>query len=415
MTMSKITTCLACLALASLPHMAGAQDVATVGVEAPTELTADVSEQAHEEAPTVENLQAAPAASTPTQAHDDVQLRYSPWPDVLSRPAGQRGVPFAISIGEQVYGQYSLFFPSGADWTHAFELPRAWIYGMFRVDDVIGRVLIEGTRATGDGALGVAQDSLLVRVREAWVGYRLFEMLEARVGLIPTLNAPLLTRLVGMRALSRIGLREFDLIAPADLGASLTFDLPEGFGRLGAAYWNGEGYTSRELNRGKNLELMAEVHPLAFMREARPLALVLGYTNGSLGAGATRSDRVLGALTWSEPMLSVGISGAYVLGIQDRGDREGAMVEAWARGRLFDHLLLGAQFFHFARDLSGTDVLSQLTMHVGAHVHDALRVYVAVDGRFAGEAARVAVPSWERWELRLVVESNFALEFTGGL
>ena len=114
-------------------------------------------------------------------------------------------------------------------------------------------------------------------------------------------------------------------------------------------------------------------------------------------------------------MLSVGISGAYLLGIQDRGDREGALVEAWARARLVEHLLLGAQFFHIARDLSGTDVLSQLTLHVGAHVHDALRVYVAVDGRFAGEAARVSMPSWERWDVRLVVESNFVAAFSGGL
>jgi hypothetical protein len=356
--------------------------------------------------------EAAPPSTE--EAPPSVQLRYSPWPDVLPRST-HAGTPFAISVGTQLYAQYSLFFPSGAEWTHAFGLPRVWVFSAFRVDDVIGRVLIEGTRATGDGALGVAQDSLLIRVREAWVGYRLLDMLEARVGLIPTLNAPTLTRLVGMRALTRIGLRELELIAPSDLGASLTFDLPEGIGRLGAAYLNGEGYASRELNRGKNLELMAELHPLAFVPEARPLTLVLGYSNGSLGAGATRSDRAMGGLAWSEPMVSVGISGAYLLGIQDRGDREGALVEAWARARLFEYLLLGGQFFHIARDMRGTDVLSQLTLHVGAHVHDALRVYVAVDGRFAGEAARVAVPSWERWEVRLVVESNFVAEFSGGL
>ncbi|GAB4199711.1 MAG: hypothetical protein OHK0013_10070 [Sandaracinaceae bacterium] len=101
--------------------------------------------------------------------------------------------------------------------------------------------------------------------------------------------------------------------------------------------------------------------------------------------------------------LGVGVSGAYLLGVAERGEREGALVEAWARGELFSRLLLDTQFFHFVRNAgAGSDTLTQLTLLVGARIVDHLRVFLAVDGRFAGDEARVAVPQWERWQGRLV-------------
>lgn len=327
------------------------------------------------------------------------------------------GIPWSVSIGTQTFGQYELLFPSGADWNHRFSIPRAWLSLGFRVENAVGRVLLEGTRAIDDGSLsGIADDSFLLRLREAWGGYRIADLVEIRAGLVPTLLTPWLTQHWWLRGVARIGLREHDLLAPADLGASAFIDLPEGFGRVGVSYTNGEGYSSRELNRGKNLELAADVHPLAFVPELRPLAIVLGYTNGSLGAGSARSDRVVGSLLWDQPEIGGGVTASYVLGLADRGEREGGLIEAWLRGLLFEHLILGAQVLHFVRDLTtGTDALSSVTLTAGALVIDQIRVYLAVDGRFADALARAATPAWERWDVRLVVEADVVARFFGAL
>ncbi|MBX7195407.1 MAG: hypothetical protein K1X94_25350 [Sandaracinaceae bacterium] len=327
------------------------------------------------------------------------------------------GVPWSVAVGTQVFAEYQLLFPSGADWNHRFALPRAWGYLAFRLENVTGRVLLEATRGTDDGALsGVADDSLLLRIREAWGGYRVIDLVELRVGLIPTLLAPWLTQHWGLRAVGRVGLRDLELVAPADLGASATVDLPAGFGRVGVSYTNGEGYSSRELNRGKNLEIAADLRPFAFEPALGPLGVLVGYTNGSLGAGSARSDRVVGSLYWDQRELGVGMSAAYVMGLADRGEREGAVVDAWARGLILDHLILGAQLIHFMRDLSsGADTLTRVTFSAGGLILDQLRVYVAADGRFADAAARVASPWWEGWDVRLVVEADVVVRVLGAL
>jgi len=367
------------------------------------------------EAARAESAPAESAALSPGELR--VVLEDVPGLGTLPTHAVAGGVPWTVSIGTQTFGQYELLFPAGADWNHRFAVPRMWLFTGFRIENVVGRVLLEGTRAIDDGALsGIADDSFLVRVREAWAGYRIVDLVELRAGLIPTLLTPTLSQRWGLRSIGRIGLREFDLLAPADLGASAFVDLPEGFGRVGASYTNGEGYSSRELNRGKNLELVADVHPLAFVADLAPLVVTLAYTNGSLGAGSARSDRLIGGLAWDQREIGVGASAAYVLGIADRGEREGVLLDAWARGLLFDHLVLGAQFLHFVRDLAtGTDALSSLSLIVGARVVEQLRVYLAVDGRFADTLARVASPAWERWDVRLVVEADVVARFLGAL
>jgi hypothetical protein len=327
------------------------------------------------------------------------------------------GVPWSVAVGAQLFGQYELLFPAGADWNHRFDLTRGWLYLGFRVENAVGRVLIEGARAIDDGALsGIADDSLLLRLREAWGGYRIVDLVELRVGLVPTLLTPWLTQHWGLRAIGRVGLREYDLLAPADLGAAAFIDLPEGFGRVGVSYTNGEGYSSRELNRGKNLELAADVHPFAFVSELRPLSLILGYTNGSLGAGSARSDRVVGGLSWDQPEVGAGVTTSYLLGLAERGEREGLLVDAWARGLLFEHWILGAQLVHLVRDVAnGNDTLTRLSLTTGALIVDQVRVHLVVDGRFADTLARTATPAWERWDVRLVVEADIVARIFGAL
>jgi hypothetical protein len=314
-----------------------------------------------------------------------------------------------------VIGEYALTQPDGADWFHEFRLSRAWTWLGFRFENARARVLVEAARGSGDGSLfGVAGDSLVVRFREAWVGYRAWDMLELRAGLVPTVAVNALTQLWLYRAVTQIALRQFDLMTPADLGATLTFDIPEGWGRISAAYYDGDGYTSRELNRGKTLEVFAQLHPLRFVSDLAPLTITLAYQNGSVGTGAARSDRFVGGLAWDSRVFGIGAEGGWIGGIRDRGDREGALVSGWARLELFDRLLLSAYAMHFFRDLaSGRDQLTVLTGAVGVRVVEPLRAFVAFDGRLADDVAQAADPGTRGWTLRVVVEGVFGGHFEG--
>jgi hypothetical protein len=334
-------------------------------------------------------------------------------------PTITSGVPWLIELAMQTFAQYEVSFPDGADWFHEIDVPRTWLSTSFRVENAIGRVLLEGTRAGGDGSLiGVGGDSLVVRFREAWLGYRLLDMLEIRAGLIPQLTTPALTSLWGMRAVRAIGLRENELMQPADLGASVRFDFPEQFGFVGIAYLSGEGYRGRELNRGKTLEVTAQIHPLAFLPEARPLTLTLAYQNGSTGTGSARADRYVAGLAWADPRWGLGVEAAYVAGIEDRSDREGLSLDVWGRLEPIEHLLLGARYAHFFRNLSGStagDETGFFTGTVGTWIVEAIRVFLAFDARVAGDAARAEIPNFTGYALRLVFEGNLGARFEGAL
>jgi hypothetical protein len=334
-------------------------------------------------------------------------------------PPRRAGVPWLVELAMQVFAQYELSFPDGAEWFHELDLPRSWLGTSFRVENAIGRVLLEGTRAGGDGSLiGVGGDSLVLRVREAWLGYRLFELFEARAGIIPQLTTPALTAPWATRAVRAISLRELELMQPADLGVSLRFDIPEGFGFVAVAYLSGEGYRSRELNRGKTLEVTAQLHPVAFVPELRPLTLTLAYQNGSTGTGAARADRLVGGLAWSDPRWGLGVEAAYLLGIEDRSDREGLTLDAWGRVEPIEHLLLAARYSHFSRNLIGAaagDEIGTFTGAVGAWIVEAIRVFLAFDARYAGAAAAAELPGFTGYSLRLVFEGNLGARFEGTL
>jgi len=336
-------------------------------------------------------------------------------PDPSTDLHPRAGTTWAFDPGAHIIGEYALTVPDGSDWFHEFRLSRAWTWLGFRFEGARARVLLEAAQGSGAGSLfGVAGDSLVLRAREAWVGYRAFDMLEIRAGLVPTLTPNALTQLWQMRAVSQDALRQFDLMAPADLGATITFDLPESWGRLGVAYYNGDGYTSRELNRGKTLEVFAQIHPLRFVEGLAPLTLSLSYQNGSVGTGSARADRFVGGLAWDDPRWGIGAQASWIGGIGDRGDREGLVLDGWARVEPIERLLLAVRAMSFQRDLAGGgDRITMLTGAVGARIVEPLRAFLAFDGRLADDTAQLADPGTRGWTLRVVVEGVLSGHFEG--
>jgi hypothetical protein len=299
------------------------------------------------------------------------------------------------------FSEFAGRFPSEGAPLTTFSVPRVQVGVDATWLGASASVLLEGAYATAGGALvGVSGDSVVIRLREAWAGYR-WRFLEARLGMVPTLLIPELERGFRLRELTADGLEKERLVAAADLGGWLKVELPAQLGWVGAAVTNGEGYTSRELNDGKNVELTALVRPLAPLAALRPLEVVGTAAFGSSGLPAIPTQRLGGGAQWTTSWLGVGASAFYARGFLLDPTREGVLVQAFARATLFEHLLVAGRLQYFNRSLGRDDATFESTLAVGGRVAfvEALVAWVRTLG--LGDA-RAALPGFDAHELRLV-------------
>ena len=297
-----------------------------------------------------------------------------------------------------VIGDYTAHFPSEGPALNTFSVPRAQVGVDAQWLDASARVLLEGAYATTGGALvGVSGDSVVIRLREAWGGYR-WRFLEGRLGLVPALAIPELERGFRFRGLAADGLESARFLAPADFGATLRVHLPLELGWLGASLTNGEGFTSRELNPGKNLELTALVRPLA----GHPLELIALGAVGSTGLPEIPTTRVGGGVQWTGANFGAGLSGFYARGLLSDATRAGLMLQGFVRATLFDHLLLVARAQWFQRSISGDDSVFDALLGIGGSVAF-LEAFFAWARTLTLGDARTALPGLDAHELRVVL------------
>ncbi len=262
--------------------------------------------------------------------------------------------------------------------------------------------------SSSEGALiGVAGDSFVVRIREARVGYRLSDWLAVDAGIVPTFVIPTLDAAFGLRALGAVSVEQQGISSPADLGLTARVVFPKGYGYAGVAAYNGEGYTNRELNRGKNVELAALFHPAPGGSFA-PLGLFAAYQNGSSGTGLSRADRVTAALLWEGDRLRGGATFTYAFGVRDEGMREAAIIDVSLRGEPVQRLILAARFSAFLRDVHAADdqVLS-VTGALGYRLAPPLEVFIALGRSLPGAPALASVPGSDFWEGRTAARFAF--------
>jgi hypothetical protein len=315
-------------------------------------------------------------------------------------PEGPRFTPLVDAFGE-----LGARFAPGAEAQTAFSVPRAQAGVEVSWQGAEARVLVEGVYATKGGALlGVSGDSLTVRVREAWAGYT-WRFLSARLGLVSSVLVPELEKAFEFRQLAADGLEAHGLLAPADYGARLTAQLPLDLGLVGVSLTNGEGYTARELNPGKNVELAAVIHPVPGGALA-PLSLVGLATFGSTGLPPVSTQRYGGGAQWSSPAWGAGVNVFSAHGLLGDPTRTGLLVQAFARATLFEHLLLAAKLTSLRRDMTTDDSVTDLLAGVGARVAF-VDVFLAWQQTLLSGAARAALPGVEAGTLRLVVRARW--------
>ncbi len=299
-------------------------------------------------------------------------------------------------------------FPAGQDggseeWFHEFDLERTLAWLDVELGPVTARVMLEAAAGADEaGLLAVAGDSTILRIREAWVGYEAFDRVQVKAGVVQTLAQPEVELSEGLRAIGMGPHERFDLLFPADAGATVTGQLPFRLGKAGAGIYSGESYRSRELNRGKTTELLLRLTPLAPFGFGEALNVVAGYLIGSRGAGSSRADRVTGVLSWYEEHLHIGAGFTYALGFDGDGSREGYLLHGYVRAEL-DRLILGARAYRFQRDVAADDdVVTTLEGAVGWELFGPLEGYLSVGRDLLGDRAAAALPGLDAWTFSLI-------------
>jgi hypothetical protein len=211
-----------------------------------------------------------------------------------------------------------------------------------------------------------------------------------------------------MRAVAPSALEAAGLLSPADLGAKMRFDFPQKYGWIGVAATNGDGYTSRELNRGKNIESAFEVHPLP-NGPLLPLGVFGSYAVGSTGTARARADRLTGGLVWQGARVRAGALLTYAWGREQLGTNRGTVASVFARVEPVNRLYLGARFDYVVRDAENdpTDTISRVIGSVGYRIVDPLEVFLAIDRSIPSNRAQNELPGSNVWEGRVVARVVF--------
>ncbi|MBX3214266.1 MAG: hypothetical protein KF850_19685 [Labilithrix sp.] len=313
-----------------------------------------------------------------------------------------------VRAGLEIFAQYSYrSFAGPGDnrtWFHAFDVPRAHAALEGELDAARGRIVLEATRSASEGSLlGVAGDSLVLRLREAYGAYRVAELLELSAGVVPTLTVPNLDGTWMLRPVAPSALEASALMSPADLGAKARVDLPRGYGWLAAAAYNGDGYTSRELNRGKSFEGAAELHPLP-NGELRPLGVFGSYVAGSTGTSLARADRVTGGLVWQGARVRGGAYFTHAWGVAQLGTQRAMLASAFVRVEPLPRVLLGARVDHVIRDAAASpdDALTTLWGSLGYRVALPVESFLALTRSIPTTRAQSELPGSNGWELRAI-------------
>ena len=216
--------------------------------------------------------------------------------------------------------------------------------------DARARVLLEAVGPTlGATMPGVPDDAFIFRLREAYAGWIPGRMLRVQLGVVPTLTIPEVEGTWRLRAVAPTALERSTLGSPADLGATVRVKLPRSFGWVGLGAYNSEGYTGRELDRGKGVELAASVPPIPAMGFA-PLAMFASYTVGTSGVASTRADRLTAGLLWQGTTIRAGAVGTIAWGVAGDAGRVAYLIKAFARVEPLERLLLGLRYTDQQRD-----------------------------------------------------------------
>ncbi len=425
---------LAC-ALVLLSRVAMAGDEGAEPTDAPKPEVAPASSTASERAPVVVTNRCSlregvdlRARSLPSAAGSVARRYFACREESRNEQVGELE-SFRFVPGAEIFASYAARSTTDAEpkFFHQFDLPRLHLSvdGDYHADEWLtrARVVVEGVRSTDNGALiGVGGDSLLVRLREA---YALAAMdppsgesgpiLEARGGVIPT---PVVAELDGtsnLRVLGTSAAETARLLVPADLGAAVrvsTAGTKNGTERSGQSYlqlaaYNGDGYASREQNRGKSVELAGLLRPLP--KGLPELAWLVVGSLGSTGPASVRAHRASTALLYQGARVRAGLATTFAYGVDGDGKQKGLANEAFVRIETKTRIpaLFSARVQVSFRDLDASDRITSVTLGVGARLLPLVELHLIGERSLATKIAESTFPGADFWEVRPTMRAFF--------
>lgn len=315
-----------------------------------------------------------------------------------------------LTFGAEIFATYTQRVSGDGNGTgdSRFDLGRLHLATQYATEQMTARVVIEGVRATADGALfGVAGDSFVIRAREAYAEAHLPFDVHARAGILPTLTLPEVEGTWLLRAVSAVPLEQSRMAFAADVGAQVKWNAPSQFGWVAASVTNGEGYASRELDDRKNVEVAASIHPLASLK-IPALAVFVSGTRGTLGVTSARNDRATGAVLWQGAKLRAGFTYTSGYGLGGDGAMRPSLMEAFVSSEPVPAVLVGLRANRFVIDARGeSPTVDGVLVSAGYRIAPELEVHGVFDMGRANDAAKVAQPGSDRFEGRAVVRAIF--------
>jgi hypothetical protein len=273
----------------------------------------------------VDSPSSATPAGTDAGALEGAAATASPW--TIPEGGAQDGVFAAAQI----------FVGGDATWAAttpdtvlpAFRIDRAEVGGGARAGMLGALVRFETIRsAAPQSAFGIDGNSLLPRLKLAWGAMRptfalgpVDLIVEARAGLVPEPWLETLEQRLGARGLLPLPSERAELLLPADLGASLTVQLPRAGLDVRIALTNGEGAKEVELDTAKNIGGLVAYTPWRFdLGGPLELGLQVGGRFGTTGIASVDDHRAHAAVFASHDRVHFVVEGSVGAGQDARAE-----------------------------------------------------------------------------------------------
>ena len=308
----------------------------------------------------------------------------------------------ALAVDLQLFADGDWLHPSSGPDQNELTLDRAEVgatVGLGRY--AAAEVRLETLRSAADGgALGIAGDSLVERVKRAQImgGYQLTELirLDGAAGLTADPWIAVLERGDPELPLSRTASERLLGDAPSDLAFVAHATL--GPVRATLAVGNGEGLSYPERNTGKNTTGVLEYRPVP------ALVLAAMARDGSIGVASIRNHRFGGAATLHLAIADVGIEVDHALGIAGEADITGTALAGWGEVRPIEYGVIALRGATLRLDGGARSTFGGA---IAVEPTPGLRVWLAVDRTTSsGTAQPLATDPGDATTIMLIVSAT---------
>lgn len=224
--------------------------------------------------------------------------------EAQTQPQAQTTIP--VTFSAQFFGYYSYTVQGieGQDF-NKFDIDRLYFTAKSQLSD--NWKLQMTTDIYRNTTAGTYYSGLAIRLKFGFVDYTPVPELSIKAGMIPGPWNGSVEAFWKYRGVAQTANDKYGYVQTADLGASVTYTLPDKYGELAAYVFNGDAYSAPESNQYKDVVLRASFVPFPTNSVLKTLTLggytYLGKSTGT--AGLTR-QRFGGLLGWSYDILTLG-------------------------------------------------------------------------------------------------------------